>query len=65
LVKGEQVAIASFTQQRVCQNDDAPHDGGDSHLLCFPCIYELLIFVTEIMIEANGNQRRHVNCPSK
>ncbi len=55
--------ITPFTQQRVCQNDDATHDGGDGDLFRLSCIYELLIFVAEIVIKANGDQRRHVDCP--
>lgn len=57
--------VAPFTQQRVCQDNDAPHDGGDSDLFCFSRRYELLIFVAEVMVEANSDQRRHVNCPSQ
>ena len=57
--------IAPFTQQGVCQNDDATHDGGNCDLFRFPRIDELLIFSAQIVIEANGDQRWHVDCSPK
>ena len=43
----------------------ARHDGGDGDLFRFPRIDELLIFGAQIMIEANGDQRCHVDCSPK
>lgn len=56
------LSITSFSQQHVRQNDYATHDGSDGNFFRFAGTYKLMILFAEIMIEANGDQRRHVDC---
>lgn len=50
--------ITPFTQQRICQNNDATHDGGDGDLFRFSRIHKLLIFVAEIDLQLRKLMQR-------
>lgn len=53
--------IAPLSQQAVCENYDAPHDGGNGDLLRLAGLEQLLILAVKIPVKADGDKRRHID----
>ncbi len=54
------VPSSAFLQERVGENDEFAHDGGDGEFWRFTGIYEALVEGLEVWVEARGDEGRHI-----